>query len=126
MLIALLRDAQQLDGGALLPETLTAVASALAVSPGMLNAIIRRIPALRTSGAPHRLDVCGGCDGAQALVEEIRRIYHVNGDGVSEKGGFVLRVTGCMKRCGLGPAIRWDGKTYDEADAELIRQLAGR
>ena len=52
-------------------------------------------------------------------------MYQVDKDGVSMKGRFVLRVTGCLKRCGLGPAIRWDGKTYDEADVELIRQLAG-
>lgn len=125
MLIALMRDAQQLDGGALRQETLDRISSELAVSGSILNAIIRRIPMLRMADAPHRLDMCGGCGGAQELIEEIRRVYQVDKDGVSAKGRFVLRVTGCLKRCGLGPAIRWDGKTYDEADVELIRQLAG-
>ena len=125
MLIALMRDAQQLDGGALRPETLDRIAAELSVPGSILNAIIRRIPMLRMADAPHRLDMCGGCDGAQELIEDIRRVYQVDKDGVSMKGRFVLRVTGCLKRCGLGPAIRWDGKTYDEADVELIRQLAG-
>ena len=125
MLIALMRDAQQLDGGALRQETLDRIASELSVPGSILNAIIRRIPMLRMADAPHRLDMCGGCDGAQELIEDIRRVYQVDKDGVSMKGRFVLRVTGCLKRCGLGPAIRWDGKTYDEADVELIRQLAG-
>lgn len=125
MLIALMRDAQQIDGGALRQETLDRIASELSVPGSILNAIIRRIPMLRMADAPHRLDMCGGCDGAQELIEDIRRVYQVDKDGVSMKGRFVLRVTGCLKRCGLGPAIRWDGKTYDEADVELIRQLAG-
>ena len=125
MLIALMRDAQQLDGGALRQETLDRIASELSVPGSILNAIIRRIPMLRMADAPHRLDMCGGCDGAQELIEDISRVYQVDKDGVSMKGRFVLRVTGCLKRCGLGPAIRWDGKTYDEADVELIRQLAG-
>ena len=125
MLIALMRDAQQLDGGALRQETLDRIASELSVPGSILNAIIRRIPMLRMADAPHRLDMCGGCDGAQELIEDIRRVYQVDKDGVRMKGRFVLRVTGCLKRCGLGPAIRWDGKTYDEADVELIRQLAG-
>ena len=125
MLIALMRDAQQLDGGALRQETLDRIASELSVPGSILNAIIRRIPMLRMADAPHRLDMCGGCDGAQELIEDIRRVYQVDKDGVSMKGRFVLRVTGCLKRCGLGPAIRWDGKTYDEAAVELIRQLAG-
>ena len=125
MLIALMRDAQQLDDGALRQETLDRIASELSVPGSILNAIIRRIPMLRMADAPHRLDMCGGCDGAQELIEDIRRVYQVDKDGVSMKGRFVLRVTGCLKRCGLGPAIRWDGKTYDEADTELIRQLAG-
>lgn len=123
MLIALLRDAQQLDGGALLPQTLAAIAEALATPMSILNAIIRRIPTLRMADAPHRLDMCGCCDGAKELIDEVRRFYQVNQDGVSEKGRFVLRVSGCLKRCGLGPAIRWDGKTYDEVDLDLLRQL---
>ena len=47
MLIALMRDAQQLDGGALRQETLDRIASELSVPGSILNAIIRRIPMLR-------------------------------------------------------------------------------
>ena len=29
----------------------------------------------------------------------------------------------CMRLCGKGPNIRWDGKIYHQADEALIRSL---
>ena len=36
---------------------------------------------------------------------------------------FTLRQVGCMRQCGKGPNIRWDGKIYNGADEDLIRSL---
>ena len=39
------------------------------------------------------------------------------------KGGFVYRVTPCMKNCKNGPSIRWDGTLYAHADEKLVSGL---
>lgn len=124
-LIALLRDAQKSCGGTLPPEVLTEISTQLQVKEAVLRALIRRIPSLRLSEAPHRLEICGRCAESHKLAEYIEKRYGVKPGGVSQSGGFSCHVTGCMKNCLCGPSVRWDGELYSEATAALIDRLVG-
>ena len=123
MLIALLREAQEADDGLLLQNTMEAIAKAYGLKSTMLQALVRLVPDLRMESAAHRLEVCGTCRAGAKLREDIERIYGVRSGGCSEKGGFVYRVTPCMKNCRNGPSIRWDGRLHSHADMKLIRAL---
>ena len=123
MLIALLREAQEADDGLLLQNTMEAIAKAYGLKSTMLQALVRLVPDLRMESAAHRLEVCGTCRAGAKLREDIERIYGVRSGGCSEKGGFVYRVTPCMKNCRNGPSIRWDGRLHSHADMKLIQAL---
>ena len=123
MLIALLREAQEDEGGLLSQDTMNAIAQAYGLKDTMLQAIVRLVPDLRMESAAHRLEVCGTCRAGAKLREDIERMYGVRSGGSSVKGGFVYRVTPCMKNCKNGPSIRWDGKLHSHADMKLIQAL---
>lgn len=124
MLIALLREAQEADGGVLSEDTLERIAQVYRLKTSMLHALIRRIPALRTADAPHRLEICQTCvKGAplRALVE--RECGIKSGESY---GGFSYHVVPCMKNCKHGPSVRWDGELMQNMDEEKLRRLIGR
>ena len=118
MLIALLREAQELDGGALTPELLEKIADRCDVRENILRALIRRIPSLRTAAQPHRLEMCSTCAKARTLAAFVEKEY-------GNHSGFSFRMTPCMKNCRSGPSIRWDGQLYSHADEALLRKLIG-
>lgn len=126
MLIALLREAQEADGGVLSQDVVEAIAQAYGIRPAMLQALIRRVPSLRCENAPHRLEVCGTCRAGAKLQGFIERAYGVKSGSVCETAGFAYRVTPCMKNCKNGPSIRWDGVLHGNADEALIRKLVGK
>ena len=127
MLIALLREAQEAEGGVLSPDTLCAVAKAYSIKDTMLQAIIRRIPGLRCSNAPHTLEICGTCRAGAKLRNFVEKTYGVKSGTSNEAAGFLYRVTPCMKNCKNGPSVRWDGKLISHADEAIIREMiAGR
>lgn len=125
MLIALLREMQQEEGGVLSQAAIQETALALNTKPAMLHALIRRVPSLKLETAPHRLEVCGTCRQGAKLRDEIERTYGVKSGGSCEAHGFFYRVTPCMKNCKNGPSIRWDGTLHSHADMQLIRKLVG-
>ena len=114
--------AQEADGGVLLEETLGCVAQECGVKAAVLDALIRRVPDLRSQSAQHTLEVCGTCPAGVKLRAFIEKTYGVKGGTVSA-AGFVYRVTPCMKNCKNGPSIRWDGKLHSHAYMALIRAL---
>ena len=122
MLIALLREAQDADGGVLSEETLGCVAQECSVKPAVLHVLIRRVPDLRSQSAQHTLEVCGTCPAGAKLRAFIEKTYGVKSGAVST-AGFVYRVMPCMKNCKNEPSIRWDGKLHSRADEKLIRRL---
>jgi len=123
MLIALLREAQEADGGALSNALLSEIAQAFGVKDTMLHALIRRVPGLCSEKARHRLEICGTCKAGAQLRDYIERTYAVRSGGISERGGFSYRVVPCMKNCRNGPSIKWDGKLHGHASEALIREL---
>ena len=114
--IALLREVQQHFGGSIPSWAPQAIAEQLGTKPGLLLALIRRIPSLRLSDT-HILELCAGpscgkCTALAACAEKLQK-----------EAGYTLKYTGCMRQCGKGPNVRWDGKLYNGATEELLKEL---
>jgi NADH:ubiquinone oxidoreductase subunit E len=113
-LIALLREVQEEHGG--IPAwCVEQCALSLKVKESFLLAVIRRIPGLRLMDR-HVLELCAGPNCGKhthlaALAEKLAT------DKVTVK--FVP----CMRMCGKGPNLKWDGKLFHGADEALLRRL---
>jgi len=114
-LIAFLREVQKENGG--IPGyMLTRAAEGFGIKEAVLRALIRRIPSLRVSDV-HCLEICAGpnCGKHAALAACAEKLQ--------KEKGFDLRYVPCMRLCGKGPNIRWDGKLFHKADEPLLRKL---
>ena len=62
------------------------------------------------------MELCAGpnCGKAAFLADYAEQI--------APQGVTVKRV-GCMRLCGKGPNLRWDGRLYHQADKALIQRL---
>ena len=117
-LIALLTELQQENGGSI-PRALPAqIADYYGIREALLLAIIRRIPRLRLSDT-HLLEVCAGpnCGKAAALAKAAEAL------AAAHPGTITLKFVPCMRLCGKGPNLKWDGKLYHRADEALLAQL---
>ena len=114
--IALLREVQSLYGSipSWAPER---IAEQLGTKPGLLLALIRRIPSLRL-GEGHLLEICAGpnCGKHPQVLAAAERI-------VKGRKDVTLKTVPCQRMCGKGPNIRWNGRLYHRATEELIRNL---
>ena len=115
--IQLLRELQQQCGG-ISQAHLTQIAESYGVKEGFLLAFIRRIPGLRLSET-HVLELCAGpnCPKRAPLAEFVEKTYG------KQPAGFTVKLVPCMRMCGKGPNLRWDGTVYNQADEKLIRSL---
>lgn len=112
--IALLREVQQENSGSIPKSALSPIAAGLGTTESLLNAIIRRIPSLRLRDT-HLLELCSGpnCGRHAALAEAAESLFR--GKNVT------IRYVPCMRLCGKGPNLRWDGQLYHKADEALLR-----
>lgn len=115
-LVSLLREIQTEFGaipGHLLPE----LGAILGVKESLLLALIRRQPRLRLADT-HVLELCAGLNCGKrtelaALAEQL----------CAGKSGVTLKFVPCMRLCGKGPNLRWDGVLHSGADEALLRKL---
>lgn len=116
-IIALLTEIQDAHGGAIPAYTLREAAEGLGIKEALLLAYVRRIPRLRLKDS-HCLELCAGpnCSKRAALSAFVEKTYGKN-------AGFEIKYVPCMRQCGKGPNIRWDGKLHNRADENLIREL---
>ena len=116
--VNLLREIQSENGGAIPRDALNRTAEELGVKEGFLLAFVKRIPSLRLSDA-HVLEICAGpnCPKRKDLAGFVEKTWGKNPKGVT------VRYAPCMRQCGKGPNIRWDGKLYNNADEALLRRL---
>lgn len=110
----LLAEMQTENGGAIPGGLLAQAAEELGVKESFLLAIVRRIPSLRLTDR-HVLELCAGpsCTrraGLARLAEEYA-------------GRVEVRYVPCMRQCGRGPNLRFDGRLYTGADAQLLARL---
>ena len=80
----------------------------------------RRIPRLKLSDV-HTLELCAGpnCGKAAALAKAAETLC------AAHPGKIILKFTPCMRLCGKGPNLKWDGRLYHGATEELLRELTG-
>lgn len=114
-LTGLLREIQQEQGGGIPVGLLPSVAQALGVRESFLLALIRRIPSLRLSDT-HVLELCAGpnCGRHTALAAAAEKL---------KSKSITVKFVPCMRMCGKGPNLRWDGQLYHNADEDLLRRL---
>lgn len=119
-LVSLLREVQSENGGGIPKGLLMPISQLLGVKESYLLAVVKRIPSLRLADT-HILELCGGpvCTKRAALAAFVEKTYG------SKPKGFEVRYVPCMRMCGKGPNIRWDGQLYHGADEALIRRLIG-
>ena len=114
-LTALLKEVQQEEGGSIPGWTLPVIAEAYSIKESLLSALIRRLPGLRL-GDSHLLEICAGPNCGRhtdlAAAEE----------GLKDKG-ITVKFVPCMRLCGQGPNLKWDGKLYHKADIALLKEL---
>lgn len=117
-LISLLREIQAENGGGIPQYFLPMVAEAYGIKESFLHAIVRRIPSLRLKNT-HCLELCSGpnCGKHTALAACAERLC-------SSGGNITLKFVPCMRMCGKGPNIKWDGTLYHRATEELLQKLA--
>ena len=118
VLVSLFREIQRENGNSIPLPCLCMVAESYGVKVSFLQAVIKRIPGLRL-GDTHELCLCAGpnCGKYTALAACAEKLCAGSG------GKVKLKFTGCMRMCGKGPNIKFDGKIYHKATEELLREL---
>lgn len=111
----LLKEVQQESGGSIPLFTVPRIAEAFGVKESFLLALIRRIPSLRL-GDTHVLQICAGpnCSKHRAIAEAAQKL---------ESQKISVSYVPCMRMCGKGPNIKWDGKLYHQASPQLLQKL---
>ena len=114
-LIALLREIQT-ENGAIPAYVLGQISEAYRIKESLLTALIRRIPSLRVADS-HCLEMCAGpnCGKHSALA--------AYAESLQKERGFSLKFVPCMRMCGKGPNVKWDGCLYHKADEALLQTL---
>lgn len=116
----LLQEIQREQGGSIPKALVAGVAEELGAKESYLLALIRRFPSLRLADS-HCLELCAGpnCGKRAALADFVEKTWGSN------PKGFTVKYVPCMRQCGKGPNIRWDGQLYNGADEALLRRLVG-
>ena len=116
-LVSLLREIQAENSGGIPKYTLSSIAEAYRIKESFLLAIIKRIPSLRLKDT-HCLELCAGPNcGKHTALAACAEALRASGSN------FTLKYVPCMRMCGKGPNLRWDGVLYHKANEELIRKL---
>ena len=110
--IALLKEIQQ-EKGCVSVGDLKRMSACYKVKEGLFLALIKRLPGVRL-GTAHELEICGGpnCSKRAKLAAFAETLT-----------GVTVKIVPCMRQCGKGPNIRFDGTLYNGADEALIRKL---
>ena len=116
--ISLLTEIQQEHGGSIPKALLAEISAYYGTKESLLLAIIRRIPRLRLSDS-HLLEICAGpnCGKAAALARRAEAL------AAAHPGKVTLKFVPCMRLCGKGPNLKWNGKLYHRADETLLTEL---
>ena len=119
-MVSLLKEIQQEHGGAIPAFVLPILADGLGTKENYLLALIRRIPSLRLADR-HVIELCAGpnCGKHTKLLDLAQQLAKASG------GKIEVKTVPCMRLCGKGPNLRWDGAVYHKADEVLLRRLVG-
>ena len=110
----LLSEVQQEHGGAIPGYLLAEIAKELGAKASFLTAVVRRFPSLRLADV-HVLEICAGPNcSRRGKLAELAEQY---------RGRVEVKFVPCMRQCGKGPNLRFDGKLYNGADEQLLTGL---
>lgn len=110
----LLSEMQAESGGAIPSYLLGQAAEKLGVKETFLTAIVRRIPSLRLKDQ-HLLEVCAGPNcSRRGELAKLAEQY---------RGRVEVKFVPCMRQCGKGPNLRFDGRLHNAADGQLLARL---
>ena len=110
----LLAEIQDAHGGSIPAGILPQTAEALGVKESFLTAIIRRVPSLHLADV-HMLEICAGPNcSRRGKLAELAEQY---------RGRVEVKLVPCMRQCGKGPNLCFDGKLYNGADAQTLSRL---
>ena len=114
-LVSLLKEIQQESNSSIPLFVIPLLADAFGVKESFLLALIRRIPSLRL-GDSHTLQICAGpnCSKHHAIAEAAHKL---------DRNNVSVSFVPCMRMCGKGPNIKWDGKLYHQASPQLLEKL---
>ena len=114
-LVSCLTEVQEHNGGSIPEWTLHSLAEGFAVKESLLHALIRRYPRLRLANT-HLLELCAGknCGKHTSLLAAAETL---------RERGVTVKTVPCMRQCGKGPNLKWDGRLYNEADISLLKKL---
>ena len=117
-LTGLLREVQQENGGRIPMAAVVQIARFYEIKESFLLAIIKRYPSLRLDNT-HCLELCAGpnCGKHTALAAYAEKLHAASGKK------FTLKLCPCMRMCGKGPNIKWDGTIHHKADEQLLQTL---
>lgn len=117
-LVNLLREVQRESGGSIPRSALPEIAAGLGTKESLLLALVRRYPSLRLADT-HTLELCGGpnCGRRAALAAFVEKTWG------AKPSRFTVKQVPCMRMCGKGPNIKWDGRLFHNADEALLRRL---
>ena len=115
-LVSLLREVQMEYGGGIPVYILPTIAQELGTKESFLQAVIKRLPSLRLADQ-HCLELCAGpnCGKHAALASFAEKRC--------KERSITLKFVPCMRLCGKGPNLKWDGTLYHKADEALIKRL---
>lgn len=119
-LISLLKEVQREQGGEISMDAFLKIKESYGLKESFLSAVIRRIPGLRLVDT-HCLELCAGpnCGKARELAVFAEKLRGKSAEKIT------VKYVPCMRLCGKGPNVKWDGKLYHQADAELLCRLTG-
>lgn len=115
-LVNLLREVQG-EFGSIPKHLLPELTQLLGVKESFILALIRRQPRLRLADT-HLLEMCAGpnCGKRTELATLAEQLC-------AGKTSVALKFVPCMRQCGKGPNLKWDGQLHNRADEELLRKL---
>ena len=114
--IGLLKEISGEMGGGIPMSVLETAAERYGVKVTFLLAIIKRIPGLRLTDS-RCLEMCAGpnCGRHTALADAAEKLCRQH--------NVTLRFVPCMRLCGKGPNIKWNGRIHHGATEALISEL---
>ena len=117
-LILLLKEIQQEHGSSIPGYMVNRIADSYEIKDSLLLAIIKRIPSLQIKDQ-YLLEICAGPNCGKHTT------LSVCAESLQKQANnkFQLKHVPCMRMCGKGPNIKWNGKVYHNADERLLKQL---
>lgn len=125
-LVALLAELQE-TAGYLSEELQKEAADVADVSPGYVDALVRKLPNLHDTPFEYEIKVCisDRCKnkGSLDVLNELKRILKIKPGQVTRDGRFLLNTVYCMHMCTKGPNMSINGTFYHNVTPADVKRI---